>query len=328
MSAEGHPPHENVLARHWDEVPDYQGLVQPKLPVLEASVTMLGRGPDPSDMTLVSSEKVTAIATRNQARSVGITIMKPAYFAFASWAGTEECRINGELAEPTKIYRQGWQDGFHIHGGNRKTIGIAVLRSDLVETIAALRGVGPEDVQLGHSALDLSPGAATRFRARLVELMRNAYERGRQSPSQRGVSDPGEEIFALLVDAYLHAEPQRSPGLRRRPPERIVRAAEERYFAADGASISLADLCAAAAVSQRSLYRAFHQVCGETPLAYFHKRSLMKARAMLLHAYPERGAVKAAAIDTGLTELGRFSVQYRQLFGESPSATLNKAVML
>ena len=65
-----------------------------------------------------------------------------------------------------------------------------------------------------------------------------------------------------------------------------------------------------------------------TPLAYFLKRKLTKARATLLHARPERGAVKSAAIDAGLTELGRFSVQYRRLFGECPSATLNKSVVL
>lgn len=203
-------------------------------------------------------------------------------------------------------------------------MGIAVLRKELVETVAALRGVGPEDVTLEHSALELSPAAATRFRTRLVELIGNASKRGRQSTAHGGISDRSEEIFGLLVDAYLHARPERSRRRGPRQPERIVRAAEERYFAAEGAAISLADLCAAAGVSQRTLYRAFRQVCSEPPLAYFHKRSLTKARTLLLRSRPRRGAVKRAALSAGMTQLGRFSVQYRRLFGEAPSTTLTK----
>jgi transcriptional regulator GlxA family with amidase domain len=33
-------------------------------------------------------------------------------------------------------------------------------------------------------------------------------------------------------------------------------------------------------------------------------------------------AVKEAAYSCGFTEMGRFSVYYRELFGESPSTTL------
>jgi AraC-like DNA-binding protein len=78
-------------------------------------------------------------------------------------------------------------------------------------------------------------------------------------------------------------------------------------------------------VSQSSLHLAFYSVCGEPPLAYFHKRRLMRARSALLNSAPERSAVKRAALDVGFTELGRFSVEYRRLFGESPSVTLNRS---
>ena len=66
-------------------------------------------------------------------------------------------------------------------------------------------------------------------------------------------------------------------------------------------------------------------MCDVSPLAYFHKRRLGNARRNLIHSAPGRGAVKNAALSAGLTELGRFSVEYRKLFGESPSATLGRA---
>ncbi len=89
----------------------------------------------------------------------------------------------------------------------------------------------------------------------------------------------------------------------------------------------MADLCCAAGVSQSTLYRAFDAVCGEPPLSYFHKRRLADARRSLTNLPACRGAVKRAALAAGLTEFGRFSVEYRELFGESPSATLSRNVL-
>lgn len=94
-------------------------------------------------------------------------------------------------------------------------------------------------------------------------------------------------------------------------------------MAAEELPVSLADLCAAAGVSKSTLYMAFHQVCGRPPLEYFQKRRLTRARLGLLKASPQRGAVKRVALDTGFTELGRFAADYRRLFGEQPSSTLN-----
>ena len=92
---------------------------------------------------------------------------------------------------------------------------------------------------------------------------------------------------------------------------------------AGGKPISLADLCAADGVGKSALYLAFQIWWGEPPIAYFHKHRLAKTRSHLLSSDPERGAIKQAALCVGLTELGRFSRDYRRLFGESPSVTLN-----
>ena len=58
-------------------------------------------------------------------------------------------------------------------------------------------------------------------------------------------------------------------------------------------------------------------------MAYFKKRRLTNARLALLRSAPEEGLVKRAALGTGITHLVRFSQEYRQLFGELPTTTLN-----
>lgn len=130
----------------------------------------------------------------------------------------------------------------------------------------------------------------------------------------------------MMMDVFLSADQRKTPTrevIFR--PDRIVRLAEEHFMAAEGSPVSLADLCAAAGVSKSTLYAAFHRVCGQSPLSYFHKRRLNRARIQLLESPLQRGAVKRVAIETGFTESGRFASEYRRLFGESPSATLNSS---
>jgi AraC-like DNA-binding protein len=60
-------------------------------------------------------------------------------------------------------------------------------------------------------------------------------------------------------------------------------------------------------------------------MAYFKKRRLTDARLALLRGKPEIDLVKSAALEAGLTHMGRFSAEYHQLFGELPTATLNQS---
>jgi AraC family ethanolamine operon transcriptional activator len=75
-------------------------------------------------------------------------------------------------------------------------------------------------------------------------------------------------------------------------------------------------------VSARTLQSGFQEVFGVSPQRFLRWQRFSGARRDLLEA--EHGLARVCDIASrwGFIELGRFAVEYKQLFGESPSATL------
>src|SRR5439155_5728079 len=76
-----------------------------------------------------------------------------------------------------------------------------------------------------------------------------------------------------------------------------------------------------AGVRPRTLETHFKMFLGTTPLGWVRRMRLMRARHELLHSDPP-ASVTDIALANGFSQLGRFAGQYRSLFGELPSATL------
>ena len=85
---------------------------------------------------------------------------------------------------------------------------------------------------------------------------------------------------------------------------------------------SIAELCAVANLSERSLRRAFQSEFDLSPSKYFRLWALGEANRRLESEEAECETVTSVAFGLGFAHLGRFSGSYRRLFGELPSATL------
>ncbi len=103
----------------------------------------------------------------------------------------------------------------------------------------------------------------------------------------------------------------------------LVRRATEIADATSG-PIPVARQCNLLRVSQSTLESSFKKITALTPYMFFLRRRLNRARTALLEADRGEGRVTDIALDLGFTELGRFAVRYRQMFGESPSETLHR----
>ena len=86
--------------------------------------------------------------------------------------------------------------------------------------------------------------------------------------------------------------------------------------------ITIAALSEAVGVSERTLRNAFTDVYSQSPKRYLVTQRLLAVREALRAATTPGATVTAIATEHGFFELGRFALQYKAAFGESPSHTL------
>ena len=94
------------------------------------------------------------------------------------------------------------------------------------------------------------------------------------------------------------------------------------YAEAEDRIPSVAELCRAVHVSERRLRSAFTEEYDQPPSQFMRAWALGRAHQRLRDAEPDHLSVTEVAAGLGFGHLGRFSGQYRRVFGESPSVTL------
>ena len=104
----------------------------------------------------------------------------------------------------------------------------------------------------------------------------------------------------------------------------IMRRLEAVLEANPDRTLYAAELCAATGASDRTLRACCQEHLGMSPMRYLWLRRMHLARRGLRVANPAATTVTEIATNYGFWELGRFSVAYRSLFGESPSAALRR----
>ena len=106
--------------------------------------------------------------------------------------------------------------------------------------------------------------------------------------------------------------------------DRIVARFEEFLEANPNAPLYLPDVCAALGTVERTFRAACEENLGMGPIRFLTLRRMHLAHRALLLADHRSATVTRVATDHGFWELGRFSVAYHAMFGEAPSATLQR----
>jgi AraC-like DNA-binding protein len=129
----------------------------------------------------------------------------------------------------------------------------------------------------------------------------------------------------MSIHGSFAAGAETSYAQKNKPCRDLVEQAENLALADVDEPLHISALCRTLAVSARTLRKAFHRVRGLPPCRHLRMIRLSRARRALLSADYRLITVTEIATDFGFVELGRFSVEYRKVFGESPSQTLYRA---
>ncbi len=166
--------------------------------------------------------------------------------------------------------------------------------------------------------MDLGTPAARAFRS-VVDMLVRELDDGLPPTALA-------EVAQLLMTRLLLAQPGSHTEALARPqggvPPKLIRQAAELIEAHADEPLTVADVAEAVGVGVRALQEGFRRHLDTTPMAYLREIRLRRAAAELAAADPARVTVTDVAARWGFLQLGRFSVRYKELIGESPSTTL------
>ena len=132
-----------------------------------------------------------------------------------------------------------------------------------------------------------------------------------------------QELILVMIRCLTDGESKGMTAGGRRHDKIIVRFDEFLETHPDR-PLYLAEICAAIGVAERTLRVACEEHLGMGPIRFLSLRRMHLVHRALLRADHSTKTVTQVATDHGFWELGRFSVAYRGLFGESPSDSLRR----
>lgn len=187
-------------------------------------------------------------------------------------------------------------------------------------------------VALTGTALSMPPGVSCRrprqaALRRLRSLHRAAIRMAARQPEMlvdaEGAHGLEQQLLDVVVECLAQPSLPDSGGGQGRDNPVMVRF-ERLLHCRRATGVSAADICRALQVSERRLRRLCAEHLGMSPVAYDRLRRLSLARRVLRGGGGAAGTVAAAARDCGFPDTGRFAIDYRRAFGETPSATVRR----
>ena len=252
----------------------------------------------------------------------------------------------GQVGSGNIVEGQSWSDGTLLYlplsaGVTYRANGVALGPEDLMVldpsrefciatkhahdwcTVLLPQGDPSQDFGTHNVAWRATRELAGRFRYTVREILRASAN------STYFADSVGAKVAAAELQEVTSAiltKPQPSiakiSGRPRLSRKNVLQVCNEMIEVRAGLPIRVADLVAATGVPERTLRQVFQDYFGIGPLRYLKLRQLNQVFAALRTADPKATQVGDILVAHGIWEFGRFSSNYRRLFGETPSQTL------
>jgi len=171
--------------------------------------------------------------------------------------------------------------------------------------------------------IDFTAGHGRGFAAHLLTAVSDIEQDGSLLRHPVTASMFEQFMMTALLLSHPHNYSETLQRLDKTIAPRDVRRAIDYIEAHLDTSITIADIVQATGVAGRTLFKHFRAFKGVSPIRYAQNARFHQVRQVLLRAEPEE-SVTDIAMRLGFAHMGRFSIEYRQRFGESPSQTLKR----
>jgi len=246
-----------------------------------------------------------------------------ALIVFATGADQPAIQVNGTEISQNQIAEIGLEWEWYLRSLAPSKWGTMSLAPE--DLAAAGEAIIGRELVPATFARSLVPPA--RALSRLRKLHEAASHLAKATPDILAKPEVARAIEQALVEAMVSClEGTHSDHVRnvQRHRVRVMARLEEALIANPDEPLYMAELCAQIGTSYWTLRDCCLEYLGMSPKRYLWLRRMHLARRALRRANAEATTVTEIASDYGFWELGRFSVAYRSLFGESPSAALRR----
>ena len=242
---------------------------------------------------------------------------------FASAPGQPAIEINGIGIADGQISSTGLDWEWYLRSSADCGLGyMSLAPQDLGAASKAIIGCELEPATFAYS---LAPSAPLLLRLR--QLHEAADHLANTAPDLLANPEVARAIEQALVEAMVFCladNPFKDVPNIHRQRARVIRRLEDALMANSGQPLYMAELSAQVGASYWALRDCCLEYLGMSPKRYLWLRRMHLARRALRSADAEGTTVTEIASDYGFWEFGRFSVAYRSLFGEPPSAALRR----
>lgn len=238
-------------------------------------------------------------------------------------AGSGSRRFNGtEITDNCLIFQRPNKPGDFLAEEGRHGIALAISKDYFQAIHASLsdQRLEPEGQDSGIVRASDSVIAELRQTCRhYAQMVQQCLDSG---SSEDTIPRAADQVAKLIVSGISQICGDGQENVYVQQSATLVAKAQEQIYSSQDKKIGLTEICQNLDVSLRKLNYAFKDATGETPAHWLRVHRLNGVRKMLLSEEGSKMLIKQVALEHGFLHLGRFSRQYKSLFGELPTDTV------
>jgi len=213
------------------------------------------------------------------------------------------------------------------HGADNSILGLIVKEEVLRDVLSAWTGSAKNPRVVFRTQFDSSQPRVASLLSLIDDFVRELDRSNGILDAPAVVSSFEHTLITSLLFGLEHNLTETLLKPKAEAGSAQVRLIEEYVEAHATEPIDMATIACVTGHSAHSIYRAFRRHRGYTPMEFLHTVRMKLARRRLLEGHPG-SHVRSTAMACGFGHAGRFSVEYKRRFGETPRDTLKRATRM